>query len=301
MDNTHNVTIVDAVKPTQRISGWKHASEEKSVFVFSPDSSRLAVCSTIIEIRDAATGAMIGNVVDPGARVLQAWFSKDGKALTTLTERAITEWGEAVRVVLKAPEHVSLLAADPAGVYALATGAGGVTFIEIATGKKAGQVEGAQDLSADKHIVFVGNGRTVVWPVGGAIRCWTVPGGERTLAPLLDSNVWMLTPHPDRLVVFAQNMGGVSVWDLRVGEMIERIAWSDGRYTTGFTVSPDGLKAAMMGLPGAVALLSLADLIPLASAATISEWVRTGTGGFVNDVGQVKLMTAEAWRVRARK
>jgi WD40 repeat protein/serine/threonine protein kinase/Flp pilus assembly protein TadD len=172
---------------TMSSTAWQ---EPMRLLALSPDG-KVAVLESAqgAELRDSATGAVVGPALTHQDKVVGAAFSADGQVLVTGSkDRTARLWG----VVGGAPrgnplQHgagVTAVGFSPDGRMVLtATLEGTVTFWDVATSRPLGpplhQGSPPGPLNTEKHIrlvAFAPDGRTVVTgTASGHLRCWPTP------------------------------------------------------------------------------------------------------------------------------
>jgi WD40 repeat protein/tetratricopeptide (TPR) repeat protein len=173
--------------PTMANAAWQVPA---NLLALSPDG-KTAVLETAqgAELRDAATGAILGSALVHQNKVVAAAFSPDGRKLVTGSkDRSARLWDMAGAAPRGNPlpheAGVTAVAFSPDGrMVVTATEEGTVRFWDIATGKSLGPPVHQKDHSGPldrskeiRRIAFAPDGRTVVTgTAAGHVRCWPAP------------------------------------------------------------------------------------------------------------------------------
>jgi WD40 repeat protein len=205
----------------------------------------------VVQLREAATGRVRGQLKLPAALDYNSVLSRDGRLLLTISGKKIVRWDTASGKQLSAQafplakvSHSIAYTADLALFALYAPSLGGVTFWDPATGETKGKLEDAK-LVVESGLSFTPDGKTLVTVHSrdrpGQAIFWDVATGKRLRSfpvPARLSEPPVFAPD-GKAFVFPSSTPAFALWDTAGGkERLRPQGHADG--VGALALTPDG-------------------------------------------------------------
>lgn len=205
------------------VNGWV-----KCCLIFSPDSQLLALAfdntDTTIQLRNVATGYIVGTLNGLTSRVDDLAFSPDGKTLAASSyDKTVRIWNVKNSQEVQTfsfPDAAFGIAFSPDGkLLAVGMRNGTVQLLDTDSGQVFQTFSGHTDLV--NSVVFSPDGTKLAsGSFDGMIKLWDVAGGEEIQHFKGHSNsVWKVSISPDgKTLASASTDGTVRLWNATTGQ-----------------------------------------------------------------------------------
>jgi WD40 repeat protein len=270
---------------------------------FSPDGRSIAAINGgRLRLYSRATGSELVALGPVSGRDVR--YSRDGRSLFVLEDKAIQVWDPAVRYLLQKVE----LPKDTQGTLAVMLDSAGTSLLLWADGDEPRRIAlearpvGPQGLGLPKRLAPAGlpdklardtalqgslspDGRLLAWSDGESVRVLELNGGR--LLHTLNDGGWTATRvfSPDGHTLFAYGSGigdhRILRWDLDTGRPLQALAGHTGRVRS-VSVSSDGQHLASAGDDRSVRIWNAKDGSLAATIVSLGDggWLTVSADGF---------------------
>ncbi len=291
------VHVSDAAKPNMTVASFTHSGGTEPAIAFSPDGTRVAVASTVVEVFSVYGQKQTGKTIQCGRADIVA-FTPDGAHVMTAARYSAdsVEWdwktGESVKVLATEKSHDRIVAFSPSGKLFVRRRRGSVEIVDVASGKIVTSFP-LRAWSLD-HVSISADEARISYVDEGSLQMRSIPKGELLAAPMRIGDFSTIAFHPKLPIAASAPVAGtIRVWDAVIGERLIEVV-SPLKVTGAMAFSPDGATVAMV-YNGSYALLPIGDLLQPVDPAALLRRAQRVTGYQVDGAGHLEPMSTGEW------